>query len=135
MAGWWSLPSTLQDDHLADHQGCLSAQDPPGGAGVVRGDQQQDRAGCSLAGKFELAGAERGQDPPAGRHRRLALVELVQVVAQRPQRPGDLGAAQPGDEASWRTGLQVSVEPDHFTGRVDVDRDDARDDRPRRGAG
>jgi hypothetical protein len=123
----------LQDDHLADNKDCLRAQDAPRGAGVVRSHQQQDRAGRPFTRELEFARPKRGQDPPAGRHRRLALVELVKVVVQWSQRPGDLGTAQPGDEPARRAGLQVSVEAEHITRRVDVDLDDARDNRYRRG--
>jgi hypothetical protein len=134
-AGGFSGPVGVrpQDGHLADDERCLRSQDAPRGAGVVGSDQQQDRARGSVTGELKLTGAERGQDPAAGRHRRFALVELVQVLVQWAQRPGNLGAAQPGDEAARRAGLQIGVELDHFGGRVDVHRDDARDDRYRRG--
>ena len=105
---------------LADNQGGTGAQDAPRALGVGGRDQERHGPGGPVPGELELAGAERGQDPQAGRPGRLSLIELVEVVVQRPQRAGFLRAAQADDEPVRRAGLELRVDLPDRGGWVDI---------------
>jgi hypothetical protein len=61
------------------------------------------------------------------------VVELIEIVAQRLQRPWLLRAAQADDEPVRRAGLQLLVERRDRAGPVDIQGDDAGNHRHRPG--
>ena len=80
----------------------MIAQDAPSLSCICRRHEQGYRTGEPVAGDLELAGSERGQDAPIGRHRRVRSVERVDELVQRRQRVGLLGPPRPTTKRAGR---------------------------------